>query len=141
VTPEALVDYDIIVHPIGGAQAMGDPILRTPRSVAADLDEGWTTERIARDIHGVVTERPNGSHRVDEAATEKKRAEIRATRKRRAVPFREWWAEERRKVAARENMDPAVLRMWSSSMELSPSYAAELRTFWNLPADFVFEEK
>ena len=138
VTPEPLVDYDIIVHPIGGAQAMGDPILRNPAAVANDLDEGWTTERVAREIHGVVTSKPNGRNEVDAAATEKQRAAIRKARLARAVPFREWWAGEREKVAAQENMDPAILRMWSTSMELSPNYARELRSFWNLPDDFEF---
>jgi hypothetical protein len=38
-------------------------------------------------------------------------------------------------------MDPAILHMWVTSMELSPDYAGELRAFWNLPDDFVFEEK
>ncbi len=138
VTPEALVDYDIIVHPIAGAQGMGDPILRTPAAIVGDLEKGWTTERVARDIHGVVTSKRNGAYAVDEAATAKKRAQMRDERKKRAVPFKEWWAQERLKVRAQENMDPAVRRMWSSSMELSPEYAAELRAFWQLPEDFVF---
>ena len=43
------------------------------------------------------------------------------------------------KIEAQENMDPAVLRMWASSMELSPGYADELRRFWKLPEDFVFQ--
>ena len=141
VTPEPLVDYDIIVHPISGAQAMGDPILRDPDAVSHDLEEGWTTERVALEINGVVTSKPSGSYVVDEAATERKRRDIREERKRRAVPFKEWWTEERKKVEALEDMDPAVVRMWSSSMELSPTYAEELRSFWRLPADFVFEEK
>ena len=46
-----------------------------------------------------------------------------------------------RRLEALEDTDPAVVRMWSSSMELSPTYAEELRSFWRLPADFVFEEK
>jgi N-methylhydantoinase B/oxoprolinase/acetone carboxylase alpha subunit len=129
------------VHPIGGAQAMGDPILRDPVAVKNDLNEGWTTLRVANEIHGVVTTKPNGHFEVDAAATAKKRAEIRKNRVQNAKPFREWWSEERMKVAAQENMDPAVARMWSSSMELSPEYATEFRSFWNLPADFVFEEK
>jgi hypothetical protein len=141
VTPEPLVDYDVIIHPVGGAQAMGDPILRDPAAVAHDLDEAWTTERVALEIHGVVTSREGTGYAVDEAATEKKRSHIREGRKRRAVPFKEWWAEERVKVEAQENMDPAVLHMWVTSMELSPKYAEEIRRFWNLPADFVFEEQ
>jgi len=141
VTPQPLTDYDIIVHPIGGAQAMGDPIQRDPKSVARDLDMGWSTARVAKDIYGVVTTKPNGTFEVDEAATAKRRQEIRDSRKTRAVPFKDWWATECEKVRAQENMDPAILKMWSSSMELSPEYADELRAFWNLPADFVFEEK
>ncbi|MCP5044332.1 MAG: hypothetical protein GY944_25155 [bacterium] len=138
VTPEPLCDYDVIVHPIAGAEAMGDPIDRDPALVANDLNEGWTTDRVATTIHGVVTTKPNGHVVVDEKATQAKRAEIRETRKARAVPFKQWWAEERGKVQAQENMDPAVLRMWASSMELSQGYADELRRFWKLPEDFTF---
>ena len=139
VTPDLLQDYDVIVHPIAGAQAMGDPIERDPKSVAKDLNEGWTTHRVATDIHGVVTNKPNGHVVVDEAATAAKRQEIRDTRKAQAIPFKEWWAAERVKIEAQENMDPAVLRMWASSMQLSPGYAEELRQFWQLPEDFVFQ--
>jgi N-methylhydantoinase B/oxoprolinase/acetone carboxylase alpha subunit len=139
VTPEPLVDYDIIVHPIAGAQAMGDPILRDPASVANDLNEGWTAERVAADLNGVVASKPNGAWVIDEAATEKRRQEIREARKAKAVPFKDWWAEERKKVEAQENMDPAVKQMWASSMTLSPDYAAELRQFWQLPEDFTFD--
>jgi N-methylhydantoinase B/oxoprolinase/acetone carboxylase alpha subunit len=138
VTPVPLVDYDVIVHPIAGAQAMGDPILRDPASVISDLDEGWTTERVASEINGVVTSQSNGSYGVDEKATASKREAIRARRKAQAVPFKQWWAGERVKVEAQEGMDPAVLKMWSSSMALSPGYADELRRFWQLPEDFTF---
>ena len=139
VTPEPLQDYDLIVHPISGAQSMGDPIERDPKAVEDDLSKGWVRARVAEQIHGVVAQ-PNGSSAwsVDEAATEKRRAEIRAERKRRAVPFKQWWSQEKQKVAARENMDPAVLTMWRTSMELSPDYGTELRAFWDLPEDFEF---
>ena len=63
---------------------------------------------------------------------------MRADRKARAVPFKDWWAGEREKVEARENMDEAVLVMWRTSMELSPDYGEELKRFWNLPAEFEF---
>ena len=138
VTPEALVDYDVIVHPISGAQAMGDPIERDPESVANDLNEGWTTHRVAEDIHGVMTTKPNGHLVPDMEATAKKRAQIREDRKQRGVPFKEWWEEERKKVEAQENMDDAVRTMWESSMRLSPEYGDAIRQFWNLPEDFTF---
>ncbi|MCZ7530082.1 MAG: hydantoinase B/oxoprolinase family protein [Acidimicrobiia bacterium] len=137
LTPEPLQNYDIIVHPISGAQAMGDPVERDPAAIEVDLNKGWTSPRVASDIHGVVASH-NGAYTVDAAATEARRAEIREERKKSAVPFKEWWTEERKKVAAKENMDPAVLDMWRSSMELSPDYGAELRSFWDLPDDFEF---
>ncbi len=138
VTPEPLHDYDIIVHPIAGAQAMGDPIARDPAAVVNDLNEGWTSERVASEIHGVVTSKPNGAYVADEAKTSKKREKIRKQRIERAIPFKDWWEKEREKVQAQEGMDPAVIRMWAGSMELSPKYAEELRRFWNLPEDFTF---
>ena len=138
VTPEALVDYDVIVHPISGAQAMGDPIERDPDSVANDLNEGWTTDRVATEIHGVVTRKPNGHVVADPDATAQKRAQIREERKQRAIPFQEWWLAERKKVEAQEGMDDAVRVMWETSMRLSPAYGDNIRKFWNLPEDFTF---
>ena len=63
---------------------------------------------------------------------------MRAARKKRGVPFRQWWREERKRVLARESMASAVLEMWRTSMKLSPDYAAEIRAFWKLPDDFTF---
>jgi hypothetical protein len=54
------------------------------------------------------------------------------------VPFKDWWKQERQKVAAGEGMAEAVKGMWRSSMELSPDYGAELKAFWRLPDDFTF---
>ncbi|MBX7159065.1 MAG: hydantoinase B/oxoprolinase family protein [Acidimicrobiia bacterium] len=137
LTRELLQNYDIIVHPISGAQAMGDPLERDPESVVEDLNKGWTSPRVASEIHGVQTTM-NGEYVVDSVATKQRRSEIREERKARAVPFKEWWDAERQKVAAKENMADAVCAMWRSSMQLSPEYGAELRSFWDLPDDFEF---
>ncbi|MFP6600353.1 MAG: hydantoinase B/oxoprolinase family protein [Deltaproteobacteria bacterium] len=139
VTPEPLQDYDIIVHPISGAQSMGDPIERDPASVVDDLNKGWTRTATAEIVHAVVVGKNGGDvYEVDADATAKERGRRRQERKQKAVPFKDWWAAERGRVEARENMDVAVLDMWRSSMELSPGYAEELRRFWKLPEDFVF---
>lgn len=137
LTPEALQNYDLIIHPISGAQAMGDPIERDVEAIEDDLNKGWTSLRVATEINGAVVSQ-NGQLAVDRAATERKRAEIREERKRKAVPFKQWWEGEREKIVAKENMDLAVLGMWRSSFELSPSYGNEVRAFWNLPDDFEF---
>lgn len=139
VTHEPLQDYDVIVHPISGAQAMGDPISRSAAAVEEDLNKGWTSRRVAEEIHGLVVEEKGASeYAVDVVGSERRRQEIREERKRRAVPFAHWWAEERKRVAAKEGMAPAVLEMWRSSMELSPDYGDELRRFWALADDFSF---
>ncbi len=138
VTPEPLQNYDVILHPISGAQSMGDPITRDPASIEEDLNKGWTSRRVAEEVHGLVVKQ-NGERdfSVDVAGSEKLRKKIREERKKKAVPFKDWWQEERKRVEARENMDPAVLEMWRSSMSLSPGYGDELRAFWKLPDDFT----
>jgi hypothetical protein len=93
---------------------------------------------VAGEIAGAVFHKDGRDYVVDRKETEAKRQAMRDERKAKAVPFKEWWAKEREKVAAGENMDEAVLDMWRSSMKLSPGYAKELRAFWNLPEDFNF---
>jgi N-methylhydantoinase B/oxoprolinase/acetone carboxylase alpha subunit len=140
VTSQQLHEYDLVVHPISGAQALGDPIERDPALVASDLDSGWTRDWVASGVYGVVAKFDDKSKEwsVDEAATAARRDEIREQRKKRGVPFREWWRQERQKVMAKEGMAQAVQDMWRTSMELSPAYGAELRAFWQLPEDFAF---
>jgi N-methylhydantoinase B/oxoprolinase/acetone carboxylase alpha subunit len=140
VTPERLHEYDLVIHPISGAQAIGDPIERDPAMVESDLDSGWTRSWVAAGVYGVVArfDEKKSEWNIDEAATVRKREEIREQRKQRGVPFRQWWRQEREKILAKENMASAVLHMWRTSMELSPDYGREIRAFWRLPDDFAF---
>lgn len=140
VTPELMHEYDLVIHPISGSQAIGDPLDRNPALVKSDLDSNWTRDWVAHDVHGVVATCDTQSKlwTIDATATAARRDQMRAARKKRGVPFREWWQGERKKILAKEGMDPAVHVMWRSSMELSPAYAAELRAFWKLPDDFAF---
>lgn len=140
VTPEELHEYDLVIHHVSGAQALGDPIERDAALVKSDLDAGWTREWVAENINRAVVQYDERVQewKVDEAATQRARTEEREARMARGVPFRDWWAQERRKVEAREDMDVAVLEMWRSAMRLSPRYGDDLRAFWQLPADFTF---
>jgi N-methylhydantoinase B/oxoprolinase/acetone carboxylase alpha subunit len=140
VTPEQLHEYDLVIHPISGAQALGDPIERDPELVRQDLEKGWTRDWVAAGVHGVVAkyDEEMKTWQLDEAATAKQRDAIRAARKQRGVPFREWWQREREQIIAKEGMATAVQDMWRSSMQLSPQYGEELKAFWQLPEDFSF---
>ena len=140
VTPEQLHEYDLVIHPVSGAQALGDPIERDPALVKVDLDNGWTRDWVASGAYGVVASYDEKAKEwnIDLPATERKRQEIRQARKKRGVPFRQWWQQEREKVLAREKMAEAVLDMWRTSMSLSPNYGQQIRAFWQLPQDFTF---
>ncbi|MCP4908933.1 MAG: hypothetical protein GY910_28480 [bacterium] len=141
-TGDILKEHDLIIQPVSGSQAFGDPIERDPENVREDLERSWTRERLARDVYGVVAHRDEDDHwTVDAGATEKARAEIRQERKKRGVPFKNWWRAERKRVEASEGMSSAVTNMWRTSMELTPEYGQELRAFWKLPDDFCFETK
>jgi hypothetical protein len=141
-TGDMLKEYDLIIHPISGSQAIGDPIERDPENVRDDLERSWTRERVVRETYGVVVEMgDDGQWKVDDAATDEARARIREERKTRGTPFKQWWREERKRVLASEGMSPAVTNMWCTSMELSPDYAREIRQFWKLPEDFAFEPR
>ncbi len=140
VTPEPLQEYDLVIHHVSGANAMGDPLERDPELVRNDLEESWTRPRIAEEIYGVVAtfDEKTKEWTVDAAATARKRDVIRTARKKRGLPFKGWWQQERKKVLAGENMNVAVKQMWQQSMSLTPSYGADLRAFWHLPEDFTF---
>ena len=75
VTPAPLHEYDLIVHPISGAQALGDPIERDPELVRLDLDSGWTRDWVASGVYGVVARQDEETREwaLDEEATERKR--------------------------------------------------------------------
>lgn len=140
VTPEQLHEYDLVIHPVSGAQALGDPIERDPEMVRSDLESGWTRDWVAANVYGVLASYDEKAKEwsIDEAASARKREEIRQARKERGVPFQQWWQQEREKILAKENMASAVLDMWRSSMELSPEYGQEMRALWQLPEDFTF---
>ncbi len=140
VTPGPLHEYDLVIHPVSGSQAQGDPLERDPELVRADLESGWTRARVAAEVYGVIArhDEKTGRWTVDAPATTRRREEMRTARKRRGVPFRDWWRTERKQIIAREHMASAVVEMWRTAMALSPAYARELRAFWKLPDDFTF---
>lgn len=128
--PHAMTQGDIYLCMYRGAAGLGDPLERSYDSVVEDVKGEFLLERYARSIYGVVT--------GDEAATAKRRDEMREDRGRKAVPVREWMKTERQRVLDREMIEP-VQRMYAESMRLSETWAREFREFWELPDDFAFD--
>jgi hypothetical protein len=101
------------------------------------MNEGIFSERIARDVFGVVASRDEkqGKWMLDEEASEGRRQEIRHLRAERSLPFEEFWRQERQRIEGRRLGEP-VRRMFRESMSLSQAWAQEFRAFWKLPEGF-----
>lgn len=72
----------------GGGAGYGDVLERDPESVVQDLRDGMVTEWAAQDIYHVVCS--EGTLRVDKAATETRRQQVREQRLASAKPFDEF---------------------------------------------------
>ena len=75
---------DVFIHDQPGPGGWGDPLERDPLRVLRDVANELVSLASARDDYGVVLD-PSGSV-VDEAATNRRRAELRAARGWTSVP-------------------------------------------------------
>ena len=112
---------DLYLSVMKGAGGLGDPLLRSAEAVERDVEEGHLLPEYAESIYGVS----------DRDAYRRQRLE-------RARPFREWWAEQRERVARQDIIDP-VRVAYAESMKLSERWAAEFRGFWDLDEGFAFD--
>jgi N-methylhydantoinase B/acetone carboxylase alpha subunit len=128
--PEVMRQGDLYLCMFRGGAGTGDPLERPYESVMEDVAGEYLLERYATSVYGVVP--------GDEAATDARRAEVRAERGAKAVPVREWMKAERERILARDMIEP-VQRMYAESMRLSDRWAREFREFWELPEDFEFD--
>ena len=84
-----LKNGDLMHNPMSGAPGLGDPIDRKPESVVEDVNEGVYGAAIVEQVYGVICRFDESSDlwTLDEAATAKRRADIRDERKANSVPF------------------------------------------------------
>jgi N-methylhydantoinase B/acetone carboxylase alpha subunit len=136
--PEAFRRHDLYLSIIRGGPGLGDPLEREIADVQRDLEEGNVLVRFAEAIYGVVVADADGQAVVDAEATEGRRQERRDERARKAEPAADWVARERQERVLEGRIIEPLRDMYRSSMELSPSWAAEYRRFWSLDDDFSF---
>jgi N-methylhydantoinase B/acetone carboxylase alpha subunit len=141
--PEAMHEGDLYLSVYRGASGLGDVLERSLDDVQADLDGGYLLPRLAAGIYGAVV---GEDGRVDGAASEQLRADLRRRRAERSTPVSDWIERERERVLA--HLDPdgehfivTVQEMYAESLRLSSRWAAEFRSFWRLPGDFDFPVK
>ena len=129
--------HDLFLYTIKGGPGLGDPIDRAPDYVQRDLDDGIITSEFAARVYGAAIRDTDTGPVVDVPATHARRDEIRDERAARAIPTREWIERERERIEARDVIEP-VAEMYRSSFEVSPTWAAEYRGFWELDEDFAY---
>lgn len=136
--PVEIFEGDLCVAANASGGGLGDPIERDPALIAADLDNGLTTEWQANSMYGVklVYDEEKKRWRVDEEATVALRQSRREERLVSGVPVREWWEASRRRVMDRD-VDNKILEMYQSSMRLSEAFAQEFKDFWALPEEWT----
>jgi N-methylhydantoinase B/acetone carboxylase alpha subunit len=128
---------DLWGNTTGGAGGWGDPLERRPESVIDDLEQDAIAADFARTLYGVVASQSDkGAWVLDAKATEKRRAEIMAERRQRAVPAAEWWKMQRRKVVDKNFIEP-VRDMYRGSVSFA-KFDREYRGFWHLDNEFQF---
>ena len=78
---------DVFIHDQPGPGGWGDPLERDPLRVLRDVQNELVSPASARDDYGVVLVLDTSALAVDEAATTRRRRELRAARGWAAPPF------------------------------------------------------
>jgi acetone carboxylase, alpha subunit len=118
----------------GDGGGYGDPLERDPALVARDIENGTTTKRAARDVYGVVLDET--SFTVDAVGTDQLRASKRRERLARGVRASVYKGRMRERVLAHDFPRPASA-LYRDVLAISPKFAKEFRTFWDLPEDYT----
>ncbi len=131
-----LPPYTVFSVVTGDGGGYGDPIERDPALVVQDLDAGVTNVRTAERVYGVVVASSDaGEFAVDLDATAARRQQIRGERLRRSVPARQYKEQARERLLAGDIPAPARA-LYRDVLAVSPGWAREFRSFWDLPEDF-----
>ena len=116
---------DLMIYNLGGGGGYGDVLERSPILVASDLKAELITADIAYKIYGVVIEESTG--RVDDAATEACRKEMRRVRLAEAKPFKAFIGEWLKKRPA-----PHVIKYYGEFPD--PRVPGYDKPFWGFYA-------
>jgi len=142
IYPITFENLDLFYYFMSGGPGYGDPLEREIGQIIQDLNDGFYTEDIVKNVYGVIA-RFNDVKKeweIDEKATEIKKEELKKERREKSITFEEYWEEEKRKITENKLSDPVKL-MYSESLKLSEKWAKEFKEFWKLPENFEVEVK
>jgi len=132
-----LEDGDIFSFGGGTGSGWGDPLERFPELIEDDLNKGYMTPEVAEAIYGVVVYRQGERFLLDREASLEKRERWRELRKKKAIPVKDWWKEERERVR-RGDFREEVREMYRDCLRYK-AFREEFNQFWQLPEDFQLE--
>jgi len=130
-----LKDGDIYVLASHGEAGWGDPIERDIGLIEKDLNEGWMSPGVAKQIYGAAAQLVGGKWKLDEKDTIRARQAMRQARKAKAKPFKEWWSHERDGVLNKEFRDE-VNYIYQDVLKDQKS-GPEFCKFWRLDDDYA----
>lgn len=127
---------DIICSVGSSGGGWGDPIERDLNLAEDDVRYGWLTPDVVKNVYGVVVlpTADGKDWKVDEEATKKARQQIKETRKKLAIPARDWWLQERARVLKRDMVEE--IRDMHQGCLTFDKYRKEFTSFWQLGEDF-----
>ncbi|MFW9876839.1 MAG: hydantoinase B/oxoprolinase family protein [Candidatus Thorarchaeota archaeon] len=142
IYPITLENYDLIYYSLSGGPGYGDPLERKLDQIKQDLDAGFYTENIVRNVYGVVAKYNEKTleWEIDEKATKARKEEMMQERKDKSMSFEEFWEREKNKIIE-DNLSEPVKLMYSESLNLSKNWAKQFKEFWKLPENFDVEVK
>jgi acetone carboxylase alpha subunit len=125
--------YDIFSPTYSTGGGFGDPLDRDVALVEKDLTNGFVSPRAAKLIYGVkaLFDEARKEWHADIKATKKSRLSIKKRRLKRAIPVREWWQVQRKRVQAGE-LPEEVNTMYAEVRALSPKWGEQFDRFWAL---------
>ena len=126
--------YDLWDQFTNGGGGFGDPLERDPTLVKRDIENDVISRHVAEVVYGVAIH--STTREVDPEKTTALRTKIRAARKKRGLPTREYVARERQKVLAGD-LPPMAVSCLNECMANSKKFTQQFREFWDLDPDFV----
>ena len=137
MAPFMVKNGDIFMNHLPSSGGLGDPIERELASVKSDLENGFTTQEIAREVYCVEAsyDTVTKEWQIDQAKTRELREARRKQRLARGTPVRQWWQSARQRLLSAD-IHPLLQEMYQNSMKLSQPFADEFTAFWGLPDDF-----
>ncbi|MFX0142956.1 MAG: hypothetical protein ACFE9C_02670, partial [Candidatus Hodarchaeota archaeon] len=142
IYPITLENYDLFYYFLSGGPGYGDPLEREIEQIKQDLDDGFYTEDIVKNVYGVIAKynETKDEWEIDEKATKIRQKELMSERREKSMTFEEFWEKEKKKITENRVSEPVKL-MFSESLKLSNNWAKIFKQFWKLPENFEMEVK